>query len=109
MDAETCYEIVHFTFRAEVPEDAQLAHLRALGSWVADQPGFLWRRCYRDDDRGCWTDLVAWANLGAARAAAGRAMAQPDLAPAMSAIEQSGMSFGHYRQIIATEHTQGTA
>jgi hypothetical protein len=98
--ASTCHEIVHFSFRTGIPPAEQLAFLRQLGDWARTQPGFRSRRCYRDDERNCWTDVVEWESVDSARAAAAQIMAEPQLAPAMSAIENSGMSFGHYREAI---------
>jgi hypothetical protein len=90
----TTLETVTFRLRPGVDPAAFLAAAAATAGPVSRQPGFRDRRLVRGDD-GRWTDLVAWSDLTAARAAAQAIMAEPAFGPFVALIDPEGMEMRH--------------
>ncbi|MCF1744866.1 hypothetical protein [Paradevosia shaoguanensis] len=61
---------------------------------MLSRPGCLFRHLARKDD-GSWIDLVGWANLDAAQAAAKALMEELMDAPAMQAIDPATIVMTH--------------
>lgn len=81
----TTLEIAEFNTVAGAAEDAVLAAAREAGIFLARQPGFLGRRLARRAE-GEWIDVVEWASLDAATAAAQAFYTAPEAAAFMGVI-----------------------
>lgn len=94
----SCFEIVHFAFRPDIPFPRQVEAMHALGRWAATQPGFVTRQSYHDSRQARWTDVVEWSSLGQATAAMERSQREPALASVMALIEPSTVHAGHFEK-----------
>ena len=91
------------TFRLADGNDAAAFREAAAGTmpFLCATDGFL-RRTLSVDADGLWTDHVEWADEASATAAAEAAMAEPGMAPFMTAIDPDTMSF-RYATPVALE------
>lgn len=89
-------EVVTFRLVAGPTHDQFLAAARATEAPLRRQPGFLARRLTLAED-GTWTDLVAWASLPQAQAAATAMMAEPAFQPFMAMIDRDSIQMRHDR------------
>jgi len=90
----------HVTFSIRVPTQDFLAANAQIDTWLAARPGFLFRHLASKDD-GSWIDLVGWANLDAAQAAAKALMEELMDAPAMQAIDPATIVMTHAQLHVA--------
>ncbi len=87
-------EVVTFRLVAGPTQDQFLAAAHATDSPLRRQPGFLSRRLTLAED-GTWTDLVTWASLPQAKAAATAMMAEPAFQPFMAMIDMDTVQMRH--------------
>jgi hypothetical protein len=89
-------EVVTFRLVAGITSDQFLAAARATAAPLRKQPGFQSRRLTLAHD-GTWTDLVIWASLPQAQAAATAMMAEPEFQPFMAMIAMDTVRMRHDR------------
>ena len=94
MTKQPTYEVVTFNLREGVERDAFLASVDAMTAWVRGQPGFLSRDLIEAGD-GEWIDVVRWADMNTAKAAAAAAMQAPECGPMMSLIAPTSVQMRH--------------
>jgi hypothetical protein len=89
-------EVVTFRLLPGVAEADFLTAAAGTEAPLRATPGFVARRLVRAED-GSWTDLVEWASLAQAHAAAQMVMADPAFAPFMATIDGASVVMRHDR------------
>ncbi len=87
-------EVVTFRLRPGVTTADFLAANTTTAAILAATPGLVSRNLSAGPD-GRWTDHVIWTDQASAQAAAQSMMADPRVAPFMSAIDPEGMDMRH--------------
>ena len=102
--AAATVEVVFYTARPGVSDEQILAVSEALQRDVARCPGYIGRRLLKNED-GQWLDLVDWASLDAALAAADVIMERPAAREFMALVEPDTIRIMHF----ALQETYGPA
>lgn len=88
-------EVVTFTLKPGTDPAHFQAGIEASWRFARARPGFLGRHLARAEDDGM-IDIVLWRDHASALAAADAIMAEPSLAPFITAIAPEGMVMRHY-------------
>lgn len=87
-------EIVRFSPVTGVTPASLVEAARGAEIWLAAQPGFVGRRLGRSDD-DTWVDLVEWADMASAKAAAAKIMDTPATAAFLATIDMATVEMRH--------------
>jgi hypothetical protein len=87
----TILEIVEFRAR---DGDALIAAAADMGPWLAEQPGFRFRRLAALGD-GLFLDCIEWADMTAAQQAAEQVMSAPQAAGFLQLIDPESIAMRH--------------
>jgi hypothetical protein len=93
-------EIVVFRLIGGVSGEQFLATSGGVSSWALEQPGFISRQMLYEGEGDRWIDLVWWASLEDARAAAERAMSSQSCAPMFSLIDVQSTQMIHAAPVM---------
>lgn len=97
--AQQSYEIVMTKFKDNISYEEQQAAMEKLNNIVINFSGFVSRDYFYSEDLQQWVDVVQWQDLAAAKAASEQAMNNPDAIAVFSLMDESSMSFSHYRHM----------
>jgi antibiotic biosynthesis monooxygenase (ABM) superfamily enzyme len=95
-------EIVIYRLRADVDRVKFMAISSQATEWLRHRPGYLGRELL-EDDGGQWVDLVRWATIEDALAAASAFMEVPEAAAFMDAVEPDSITMLHPRRVVKYE------
>jgi hypothetical protein len=102
MDMTNAIEVTTFRLSAGVTMDDFLNANADVDAWLAQQPGFKWRRiCERED--GYIVDVLLWAAAEDGRRAASAIMTELAHSPVHAAIDQSTVDWS-----ISTQRSRVT-
>ena len=101
-------EMVIYRLKGEMDRDQFLEISARATEWLRDRPGYLSRELLQDDS-GQWVDLVRWATIDDALAAAAAFMAVPEAAAFMDAVEPESITMLHPRRVAIDELPQPRA
>ena len=93
-------EMVIYRLKGDVHRDQFLKISARATEWLRNRPGYLSRELL-EDDSGQWVDLVRWATMEDALAAAGAFMAVPEAAAFMDAVEPESITMLHPRRVFS--------
>jgi hypothetical protein len=93
------FEIVIYQLKPAVDRDQFLEISARATDWLRQRPGYLGRQLL-EDDSGLWVDLVRWATIDDALAAAGAFMEVPEAAAFMDAVEPESVIMLHPRRVV---------
>jgi hypothetical protein len=93
------FEIVIYQLKPAVDRDQFLEISARATDWLRQRPGYLGRQLL-EDDSGLWVDLVRWATMDDALAAAGAFMEVPEAAAFMDAVEPESVIMLHPRRVV---------
>jgi hypothetical protein len=93
------FEIVIYRLKPAVDRDQFLEISARATDWLRQRPGYLGRQLL-EDDSGLWVDLVRWATMDDALAAAGAFMEVPEAAAFMDAVEPESVIMLHPRRVV---------
>ena len=93
------FEIVIYRLKGELDRDQFLEISARATEWLRNRPGYLSRELLVDDS-GLWVDLVHWATIDDALAAANAFMAVPEAAAFMDAVEPESITMLHPRRVV---------
>jgi quinol monooxygenase YgiN len=96
------FEIVIYRLKAEAHRDQFLEVSARATEWLRNRPGYLGRELLQDDS-GQWVDLVRWATMDDALAAASAFMEVPEAAAFMNAVEPESITMLHPRRVVLYE------
>ena len=96
------FEIVIYRLKANVNRDQFLEISARATQWLRNSPGYLDRELL-EDDSGQWVDLVRWATMEDALAAASAFMETPEAAAFMDAVEPESITMLHPRRVVIYE------
>ena len=96
------FEIVIYRLKADVNRDQFLDISARATAWLRNSPGYLDRELL-EDDSGQWVDLVRWATMEDALAAASAFMEVPEAAAFMDAVETESIIMLHPRRVVRYE------
>src|SRR5919107_1567577 len=96
------FEIVIYRLKADVDRDQFMEISDRATEWLRDRPGYLGRELL-EDDSGQWVDLVRWATMEDALAAATAFMEVPQAAAFMDAVEPDSVTMLHPRRVEVYE------
>jgi antibiotic biosynthesis monooxygenase (ABM) superfamily enzyme len=99
------FEIVIYRLKADVDQDQFLEISARATEWLRNRPGYLGRELL-EDESGLWVDLVRWATIDDALAAANAFMAVPEAAAFMDTVEPESIIMLHPRRVVIDELTQ---
>jgi quinol monooxygenase YgiN len=92
------YEIVLYRLKPDTNRDRFLAISAQATAWLQQQPGYLGRELLADD--GQWVDLVQWASMDDALAAANAFMDVPEAAAFMALVDPDSVRMLHPGRIV---------
>jgi quinol monooxygenase YgiN len=98
-------EMVIYRLKGNVHRDQFLKISARATEWLRDRTGYLSRELL-EDDSGQWVDLVRWATMDDALAAAAAFMAVPEAAAFMDAVEPESITMLHPRRVVIDELPQ---
>lgn len=87
-------ELVSFRLTQGADPADFVSHAMATEPLLRRQPGFVSRKLVQTPE-GLWTDIVEWASLEAATAAAKVVLSDPSFAPFIAAIDMATVSMAH--------------
>jgi hypothetical protein len=87
-------EMVSFRLTSGTEPAAFINLAMATEASLRRQQGFGSRKLVQSPE-GLWTDIVEWASLDAANAAAKAVLADPDFAPFIAAIDMATVAMAH--------------
>ena len=93
--ADKALELVVFKLNEGVSRDEFLATNDAVSYWISKQPGFLSRDLSYDAEGDRWIDVVWWATIEDAAAAAELALSSESCAPMFSQINMGSTLMLH--------------
>jgi quinol monooxygenase YgiN len=96
------FEIVIYRLKLEVHRDQFMEVSARATEWLRNRPGYLGRELL-EDDSGLWVDLVRWATMDDALAAASAFMEVPQAAAFMDAVEPESITMLHPRRVVLYE------
>ena len=94
MHPKPVLEMVSFHLTPGTDPAAFLGHAKATEPLLRRQPGYVSRKLVQTSE-GVWTDIVEWASLDAATAAAQVVLSDPSFAPFIAAIDMATVSMAH--------------
>ncbi len=92
--ADYVVEIATVKAKPGVSENQMKTGLNILNEFAEAQPGFLGREFGLSDD-GSWVDVVRWADMKAAKAAAEKAMSSKICGPVFQLFDEKSISMSH--------------
>jgi hypothetical protein len=95
------FEIVMYRLKPDMDRDRFMTISEQATTWLRTCPGYLGRELLEDD--GQWVDLVRWATMEDALAAADAFAAAPEAATFMDAVEPDSIQMLHPRRIVLYE------
>ena len=96
------FEIVIYRLKPDVNRDQFLEISARATEWLRNRPGYLGRELL-EDGSGEWVDLVRWATMEDALAAASAFMETPEAAAFMDAVEPKSITMLHPRRVVMYE------
>jgi hypothetical protein len=96
------FEIVIYRLKVDVDRDQFMEISDRATDWLRNRPGYLGRELL-EDDSGQWVDLVRWATMEDALAAASAFMEVPQAAAFMAAVEPKSITMLHPRRVVRYE------
>ena len=96
------FEIVIYRLKPGVDRDQFMEISTRATEWLRQRPGYLGRELLVDDG-GQWVDLVRWATMEDALAAASTFMEVPEAAAFMDAVEPESITMLHPRRVVMYE------
>jgi hypothetical protein len=102
------FEIVIYRLKGDLDRGQFLEISARATEWLRNRPGYLGRELL-EDDSGLWVDLVRWATIEDALAAANAFMAVPEAAAFMDAVEPESITMLHPRRVVIDELPQSSA
>ncbi len=93
------FEIVIYRLKPDVDRDEFMEISTRATEWLRQRPGYLGRELLVDDG-GQWVDLVRWATMEDALAAASAFMEVPEAAAFMDAVEPESITMLHPRRVV---------
>ena len=94
-------ELVVFQLNEGVSRDQFLDTNAAVSAWISQQPGFLARDLSYDAEGDRWIDIIRWASMENATAAAERSTSSPSCLPMFALIDMESMLMLHGEPAIA--------
>ena len=94
--------IVRNRLKPDVNRDQFLEISARATEWLRNRPGYLGRELL-EDGSGEWVDLVRWATMEDALAAASAFMETPEAAAFMDAVEPESITMLHPRRVVVYE------
>ena len=101
------FEIVIYRLKPAVDRDQFMEISDRATDWLRQRPGYLGRQLL-EDDSGLWVDLVRWATMDDALAAAGAFMEVPEAAAFMDAVEPESVIMLHPRRVVDYDQAQSS-
>lgn len=95
--ADGTYEMVLFRLKPGVDRDTVQAVSDQANTWLREQPGFLSREVL-EDESGQWIDMLRWASLNDALAAAEAFTGTPVAAAYMGLVDEESIRMLHPRR-----------
>ena len=96
------FEIVIYRLKPDVDRNRFLEISTQATEWLRTHPGYLGRELL-EDDNGQWVDLVRWATMDDALAAASAFMEVPEAAAFMDVVEPESITMLHPRSVVIYE------
>jgi antibiotic biosynthesis monooxygenase (ABM) superfamily enzyme len=96
------FEIVIYRLKPDVDRNRFLEISTRATEWLRRRPGYLGRELL-EDDSGQWVDLVRWATMDDALAAANAFMEVPEAAAFMDVVEPESITMLHPRSVVIYE------
>jgi antibiotic biosynthesis monooxygenase (ABM) superfamily enzyme len=96
------FEIVIYRLKADVNRDQFMEISDQATGWLRNRPGYLGRELL-EDDSGQWVDLVRWATMEDALAAASAFMEVPQATAFIAAVEPESITMLHPRRVVRYE------
>jgi antibiotic biosynthesis monooxygenase (ABM) superfamily enzyme len=96
------FEIVIYRLKPDVDRNRFLEISTQATEWLRGRPGYLGRELL-EDDNGQWVDLVRWATMDDALAAASAFMEVPEAAAFMDVVEPESITMLHPRSVVIYE------
>jgi antibiotic biosynthesis monooxygenase (ABM) superfamily enzyme len=93
------FEIVIYRPKPDVDRSRFLEISNRATEWLRQRPGYLGPELL-EDESGQWVDLVRWATMDDALAAASAFMDVPEAAAFMDAVEQESITMLHPRSVV---------
>ena len=94
-------ELVVFKLAGGVSREQFLATVDPVSRWIATQPGFISRDLCHDAAGERWIEVVWWASLGEAQAAAELAMSSESCAPMFGLIDMESTLMLHGEHVVS--------
>jgi len=92
---ERVLELVVFTVKDGVTRERLLGTVDAVSEWARSQPGFVSRDLSYNASQGKWIEVVYWAGLADAEAAAKASETSEQCAPMFGLIDMESALFLH--------------
>lgn len=92
-------EIVIYRLKPDVDRSRFIEISTRASEWLRQRPGYL-RRQLLEDDSGQWVDLVRWATMEDALAAASAFMDVPEAIAFMDTVEPESITMLHPRSVV---------
>ena len=99
MQTDGQFEIVIYRLKPDMDRDRVMEISHQAPDWLRQRPGYLGRELL-EDESGQWVDLVRWATMDDALAAASAFMEVPDAAAFMEAVEPESVTMLHPRRVV---------
>jgi hypothetical protein len=96
------FEIVIYRLKPDVDRNRFLEISTQATEWLRRRLGYLGRELL-EDDNGQWVDLVRWATMDDALAAASAFMEVPEAAAFMDVVEPESITMLHPRSVVIYE------
>ena len=96
------FEIVIYRLKPDVDRDQFIEISTQATEWLRTRPGYLGRELL-EDENGQWVDLVRWATIDDALAAASAFMEVPEAAAFMDVVEPESITMLHPRSVVIYE------
>ena len=107
MEMKGQFEIVVYRLKPDLNRDQFMEISTRATDWLRQRPGYLGRQLL-EDDNGSWVDLVRWATMNDALAAAGAFMESPEAAAFMNAVEPESVIMLHPRLVVDYDVAQSS-
>lgn len=95
--ADETYEMVLFRLKPGIDRDSMRTVSDQANAWLRQQPGFLSREVL-EDESGQWVDMLRWASLDEALAAAEAFIDTPVAAAYMALVDEESIRMLHPRR-----------
>ena len=93
------FEIVIYRLKPDVDRSRFMEISNRATEWLRQRPGYLGRELL-EDESGLWVDLVRWATMEDALAAASAFMDVPEAVAFMDAAEPESITMLHPRSVV---------